>query len=612
MNRWLRGLGVWAVCGLAACTAGKADSSGVPDGLLDQGKLGPFPNADLIVDGHVALPEGLPAVVTPWDVSRVAWRTGFSPVQVSVAKLWDIADIDPTTLPGQSNFGLGGTVRIVDLTDGSEIPCFAELDAFPDAIAAGERALLVRPMQAMTPGHTVAVVLTDGVGTVDANGLPQAFPHATWDRAVAGLPHYAALADTLDALGIADVALAWDFPISDGTAQLRTMTADVAVPDSYVLNRVRTSDTPDDGAVPVGTWKNAEGTFRAANWLVDDQSLVLDGEGMPTPQGQAEMEVYVHIPESARDAAPGSVPVVLFGHGILSSPARYLNDADDPSGVVALSNQMNAIVVATVWRGLTYDDLLHAVTVSNDFGRFHELTDMLAQGVSNTLALEELIAAGPLLDDAMFEGKADRSNIVFYGISLGAIEGAVTLANQSRINHAVLHVGGSSWSTMLERSSNWPAFEQGIARTIPDASDRQLLYALMQLYWDAVDPVSYAADLQGMNLLFQEAIGDNQVPNISSEVLWRSMGVPLAAPFSNQPFGFATTTLPATGPVVVQYDPQLGVPAEENRPAPDTGAHNAPRLWPGCASQTAHALSNGGEVVHYCGDKVCSAENTGG
>ena len=607
MSPWVRSLSVLAVCGLSACTAEKSDTSGAPDGLLDQGKLGPFPNADLIVDGHVALPEGLPAAVTPWDVSRVAWRTGFSPVQVSVAKLWDIAEIDPATLPAQAELGIGGTVRIVDLTDGSEIPCFAELDAFPDAVAAGERALLVRPMQAMTPGHTVAVVITDGVRTAEGS----AFPHATWDRAVAALPHYAALAESLRALGIEGVALAWDFPISDGTAQLRTMTADVAVPTTYSLDRVRTADTPEDGAVPVGTWKNAEGTFTAANWLVDDQSLELDGEGMPIVQGQGEMEVYVHIPESARSAAPGSVPVVLFGHGILSSPERYLNDADDPSGVVALSNQMNAIVVATVWRGLTYDDLLHAVTVSNDFGRFHELTDMLAQGVSNTLALEELIAAGPLLDDAIFEGKADRSNILYYGISLGAIEGAVTLANQSRIDHAVLHVGGSSWSTMLERSSDWPAFEQGIARTIPDAADRQVLYALMQLYWDAVDPVSYAADLEGRNILFQEAIGDNQVPNISSEVLWRSMGVPLAAPFANQPYGFTTTTLPAFGPVVVQYDPELGMPAEENRPAADTGAHNAPRLWPGCASQTAHALRNDGEVVHYCGDSVCSAENTG-
>ena len=131
MSPWVRSLSVLAVCGLSACTAEKSDTSGAPDGLLDQGKLGPFPNADLIVDGHVALPEGLPAAVTPWDVSRVAWRTGFSPVQVSVAKLWDIAEIDPATLPAQAELGIGGTVRIVDLTDGSEIPCFAERDAFP-------------------------------------------------------------------------------------------------------------------------------------------------------------------------------------------------------------------------------------------------------------------------------------------------------------------------------------------------------------------------------------------------------------------------------------------------------------------------------------------------
>lgn len=599
------------VLALTACT-GKHDDSATspPDGLLDQGPLGPFPNADLVVDGRLAIPDGsLPAATTPWDVSRVAWRTGFSPVQVSVARLWDYVLIDPATLSGQGGLGVGGSVRILDLDDGTEIPCFAELDAHPDAISDDQRALLVRPMQAMTAGHTVAVVVTDSVKATDGS----AFPHDPWDRAVATLPHYAELAEKLDALGISGVALAWDFPVADGTAPVRALAAEVPVPSAYALDTVRTADTPEDGAVPEGTWKNAEGTFTSTSWLVDDTSFELDGDGIPVAQGDDAMYLFVHVPESARDAAPGTVPVVLFGHGILSNPEKYLNDPSDPSGLVALSNRMNAIVVATVWRGLTYDDLLHAVEVSGDFGRFHELTDMLSQGVANTLALENLADQGPLLDDPIFEGKADRSQLYYYGISLGSIEGAVTLANQSRIDHAVLHVGGSSWSTMLERSSDWPAFEQGVSRTIPDPADRQLLYSVMQLYWDPVDPVSYAEDLSTRNILWQEAIGDNQVPNITTEALMRSVGARLVEPYVRLPYGIAgTTTTPTSGsPTFAQYDPELGIPAEENRPAEDTGAHNAPRLWPGCAEQTAHALLNGGEVEHYCGDSACSAENTG-
>lgn len=589
---------------LSACAGGGGDGA-APDGLLDQGPYGPFPNADLVVDGHVALPDGLPAAATPWDASRVAWRTGFSPVQVSVARLWELADIDPASLSGQGGIGVDGSVRIVDLDDGKAIPCFAELDAYPDAGA--ERALIVRPMVAMPVGHTVAVVLTDAVTTTD--GAP--FPHAAWDRAVATLPHYAALADRLDALGLTDVALAWDFPIADGTAPVRALAGQVPIPSAWTLDRVRDAATPEDGAVPPGTWKNAEGTFTSANYLVDDVAFDLDADGAPALQGDAAMQLFVHIPESARGAAPGTVPVVIFGHGLLSSPELYLNDADDPSGVVALSNRMNAIVVATVWRGLTYDDLVHAVGVSGDFARIHELTDMLGQGVANTLALERLVTEGGLLDDPLFEGLADRNALSYYGISLGGIEGAVTLANQTRIDHAVLHVGGAAWSTMLERSSDWPAFEQGVVRTVPDAADRQLLYAMMQLYWDSVDPASYVDDLRGRTILYQEAIGDNQVPNLSSELLWRSLGAPLAEPYVTAPYGFATASLPLTGPVVVQYDPMLPLPAAENRPAADTGAHNAPRLWPGCAEQTAHALRNGGEVIQTCGDAACSAVNTG-
>lgn len=597
---------------LGACTGKQDDSNpmSAPDGLLDQGALGPFPNADLVVDGHLAIPDGvLPAAATPWDVSRVAWRTGFSPVQVSVARLWDLGQIDSASLSGQAGLGVGGTVRIIDLDDGTEIPCFAELDAFPDAVSEGRRALLVRPMSAMTVGHTVAVVVTDGVQTVDGAG----FPHDAWDRAVSRLPHYADLADKLDGLGISGVALAWDFPIGDGTAPVRSLAASLPVPTTYTLDTVRTADTPEDGAVPQGTWKNGEGTFTSASWLVDDESFQLDADGLPVAQGDDDMYVFVHIPESARDAAPGTVPVVLFGHGILSSPERYLNDPDDPSGVVALSNRMNAIVIATVWRGLTYDDLLHAVMVSGDFGRFHELTDMLSQGVANTLALEKLIDEGTLLDDPLFEGRADRSQLYYHGISLGSIEGAVVLANQTRIDHAVLHVGGSAWSTMLERSSDWPAFEQGISRTVPDPSDRQILYSLMQLYWDPVDPISYSAELSTRNILWQESMGDNQVPNISTETLMRSVGGELVEPYVTLPYGIAGTTGTPTsgGPAFAQYDPELGYPAMENRPAEETGAHNAPRLWAGCAEQTAHALLNSGEVLHYCGDSACSAENTG-
>ena len=50
----------------------------------DKPELWPFPSAHLVGDGHLAIPaDGLPMVDggTPFDVDRLAFRTGFSVVQ---------------------------------------------------------------------------------------------------------------------------------------------------------------------------------------------------------------------------------------------------------------------------------------------------------------------------------------------------------------------------------------------------------------------------------------------------------------------------------------------------------------------------------------------------
>lgn len=588
---------------LLGCPGPVDDTGAAVPPLLVRSAMNPFPTADLVVDGALTLdPAAVPAVEGggEWDFGRLAVREGFSPVQTSVA-MFEVA-IDPTSLPGETEVGVGGSVRMFDRDTGEELPLFAELDAHPDAIASGRRALLVRPMHTLTPGHRVVVAVTAAVRTTDGAPLST----ADWDAQVAAGGAAAELDEALAGLGVDDVAYAWEFPVGDGTRATRAIAASVTTPTAWTFERVRDAD---EDALPAGVWRQAEGTLSVDSWLVDDTHFALDPEGVPQRQGQAEAHLFVHLPTSVRDAAPGTVPVLIFGHGILSDPGNYLGEADDPSNVVRLAEELGVIVVATTWRGLTTDDLLHAVEVANDFTRFPELTDMLAQGVANNLSLLRAVRGG-LLDDPLFEGLGDPDRVWWYGISLGSIEGSVTLANQDVIERAALHVGGSAWSTMLERSSNWPAFEQGVTRTIPDPWDRQQVIAISQLWWDQVDPASYVGDLAGRGYLWQEAIGDDQVPNLTTELWMRSLGVPLGTPGVTAPFGVASVALPTTGPVFTQFDPMLPWPPEGNRPAPTTGAHGAPRLWEGCLDQTVHYLQTG-EVAHFCGDGPCTAENPG-
>ncbi|MBM4391360.1 MAG: hypothetical protein FJ090_09580 [Deltaproteobacteria bacterium] len=580
-----------------ACSAEEKAPVEATVGALGLGRSNPFPSAELVADGKVAMVAGdLPVADggKDWDFTLFNLRDGFSVVQPSIA-MFEVP-IDEDSVGGESQIGIDGSVRMVDLDSGAPIPCFAELDAADDAIASGQRTLIVRPMLAMTPGHTVAVVVTSGVSS---GGAPLDLP--------APEGHYADLRARLADLGYDDVSVAWDFPVGDGRALVDGVLAALPVPSAHAFSRTWTSG--DDAPPPEGVWKQLEGSFTTANWLVDETRVELDSSGAAVVQGTREAYLWVTIPESVRDREPGTVPVLIFGHGIMEEPDNYLA-GDDSNGVRALADELGAIVIATKWTGLTSDDRLHALEVAADFARFHEVPEMLVQGVADTRALVMYLAEGSLLDDEVFEGLADESQLHYYGISLGGIEGSVMFANQASISRGVFHVGGAAWATMLERSAQWPPFDIVASREYSDPWDRQLLYATTQVLWDPVDPAAHADRMSGRDMIWQESMGDEQVPNLTTELLMRSVGGTLATPSVTTPYELVPAAMPTTAPTLVQYDPEVGYPEPVNRPGASSGAHSIPRNWPGCIQQSAHFLATG-EVANFCGEAACSASNPG-
>ncbi|NCG19824.1 MAG: hypothetical protein GWP91_12520, partial [Rhodobacterales bacterium] len=254
---------------------------------------------------------------------------------------------------------------------------------------------------------------------------------------------------------------------------------------------------------------------------------------------------------------------------------------------------------------------------ASDFSNFATVPERLVQGQVNTRTLAEMAASGHLFQDPIFLGASgqllpDPNHIVYYGISLGGIEGAVMLATDAPFSAVSLHVGGGFWSTMLERSSNWGSFEVLMADGVPEPADRQLLYAVSQLWWDPVDPVSYIEELSQKEVLYQYSLGDEQVANLSTEALIRSIELPLLSPVAVSLVGVAETQTPM-GRAAVQFDPQRVLPAPGNRPAEVNGAHHAPRLWAGAQAQVVDYLSPETlrSIVHHCGAAPCSASNTG-
>ncbi len=551
------------------------------EGLLGQGWVDTYPSRHLLDEqGHVDIDSAwIPSVDTPMPTDDLRYRKGFSVSQTALLNH-----------PGV-NADAMGHVHLVDLTSGEVHPSFAELDAIDQDV------LLVRPLRVLPEGHDIAVV----VGS-QALERPEAFQLLLeGERLPEWQAHYqSVLADGAKALGVgeSEIGLVWDFPVEDGSLHLRTLSENTHPTGSYTWLDEDTTN------LPPGVFKQVTGTFEVDDWLVDDTRFELDADGVPQVQGTRQAHLFVHVPESVRGKELGTVPVLIFGHGLLQSPEGFLADKDDPSNFVELFNRMEVIVVSTQWRGLCRDDLADVVWVANDMGRLPEVTDRLGQGVANTLALMELIQDGPLMDDPAFEGLANPDQLLYYGVSLGGILGAVTLAQTDRIDHAVLHVGGGAWSMTFPRSANWEDFEGLVEGGISSSADRQLLYAMMQLYWDPVDSVSYGQKLEGRSVLLQMSVNDDEVTNMGTIMLaesadWPSLGG--AVP------GMPPVQAPTVGPVIASYDAELGDPDIGNQPSERTGAHREPRLWESAKLQTLHFLvDEPGQVQSYCQEAVCT------
>jgi len=598
---------------LVACSGDPSQKSPTEAPDVERAPLAVFPSAELIDDsGHIHIPADLlPAGDTRVPVDRVAWRTGFSPVQTTV--LDPEVALDPTSLPPPAGTGDPDSVILFDLTRSTRIPALVELDAWPDNPE--HPRLLVRPLEPLTPGSRVAVTVSDTLLTTD--GAPYSGPD--WFDAVRDggtvnqgpVDHYAQLTRDLEDAGLPTPVLAVDFPIGDGRHPLLSIMSHLPTPDSWEWLRV--FDATNGDPLPEGTWLQAEGRFTTRSWLQDDATFELLEDGTPVIQGDVEADLFLFVPDSVRDAEPGTVPVWIFGHGIFSHPRNYLGLEDDPSGVIAMAHEAGAIVLGTTWRGLTRDDITVAASVGGDFGRIPELTDKLGQGVANTAALARLIDHGGILHDPLLEGLPNPDVLRYYGISLGGIEGATLFAVDNTLSHGVFHVGGSSWSTMLERSSNWAQFEVLMELHIASPGDRQVLYAASQLFWDTADPALHAEALRNRSVLWQGSVGDEQVPNLTTDLLASAAGATLLGPSPRTASGFTATDGPLAGPAVSWFDPQVGEPPLENRPADVTGAHSIPRLWDGQHTQTIRFLdaSDPGVVVHPCGDAPCTADNPG-
>jgi hypothetical protein len=314
-------------------------------------------------------------------------------------------------------------------------------------------------------------------------------------------------------------------------------------------------------------------------------------------------------------AAGGPLPLVVIGHGIFGNGRDFLTGQGDGTAIQALCQQSGAVAIATDWIGLSTSDVSKIATeVTANLDRVPVVTDKLQQALINALTMTKLArgalaldpmvkpGAGPLLDDRVF----------YWGASLGGIEGSSFISISPDIARAVFGVPGSAWGTMLSRSIVFTPIKMFIEPHYPDPLDIQTLLTLFQSRFDHADPANITtlmfkhplADApKDRRVILQESIGDSQVPNISTEILARAMGVAQLEPALHEASGLEKVTSPTMRSVLAQYRmagfDMPAPPTTNTAPSSDNNVHHDMNFLPTADAQILE-LFFFGDVVQTC------------
>jgi hypothetical protein len=134
------------------------------------------------------------------------------------------------------------------------------------------------------------------------------------------------------------------------------------------------------------------------------------------------------------------------------------------------------------------------------------------------------------------EPDLDVSRVLYIGHSFGSVQGATIFALAPEIEHAVWNVGGANLTVLLRDSPLFSFALKGLEPpgTPPGALSR--FFVVAQALVDPGDPAAFARyatlePLEGVpgwhprDVLVQEAVNDNIVPNSSTEALARAAGL---------------------------------------------------------------------------------------
>ncbi len=618
---------------IAACGGG-GNTSGIPDEcnpLGGGGCLLPWPSMTYATTDSSS-PTGYRV-----DVPIEAMPTNIDGIEVDPGPLdrWDgfspIGEILASFPTGVSSNGLPGyadpsqsladdsPIVLLDMDTGEHQPFFAEIDQNITVPSAQD--LIIRPLARLKSGGHYVVAIRNTVTAADGSPLPvpaafaalrdgKSFDHP---RFAALVPRYADIFAALSSAGIdkSELVLAWDFvTATDDFLQGDLMTMRAAALPAMGTNGSALSfaATPTTGTT--NTYVSYTGTFKSPTFLddgeEDDSIIARDASGSPVLQGLRDARFAAIIPECVT-MMPLPRPIVVFGHGLFGSSAEYISDPF----TIDLANQLCVIIVAGDFIGLTDRQLQLAPLTVNDMNRAPQIAEKLGQSVIDFMALET-IARGPMATSQEFsymgQPVMDTTREYYIGGSLGGIMGNTFMAYDPNITRGVLAVAGGDWDMLFERSNAWSLLIGAAQGAYEDPAVYQTNVALLGMAMEPYDPITTAAHvisdpLPGTpvkNILLWYSLGDCLVNNLTSELISRTMGLPVLAPSVKTAWGLEDGTLPLQNAVnVFDAHPTPLPPTTNVPPAVDNGTHSGINREP-AALRLAEDFGLNGVISNEC------------
>ncbi|MFG2013957.1 hypothetical protein [Actinomadura geliboluensis] len=573
---------------------------------------------------------GLPVAPAEWNRAD-----GFSPGSPLLAR---VPGVDLARTGAAPITDIGASLRadapivIVDTATGERWPYWAELDAnAPD----DRKALIVRPAKNFREGHHYAVALRN---LRDASGNPIG-PNAAFAKILGpDLPSGDPLAarqraarKTLAALQASGVGrdglhLAWDFTVASRQSLAGPVLhmRDEALrklgdrSPSFLVTQV--TDGVDDKIA-----REVKGIVWAPSYLdqyggLPGASLHRGRDGQPSqlPGNSQGVPFQCEIPASALTAPARPA---LYGHGLLGSEGEV-----DAGNVKAMAAEHGFVFCATKWIGMSDEDVPNVVTALADLTRFRTVADRLQQSLLNFTFLGRAMIRG-FAGHKAFQNGAGKpvidtgAELTYDGNSQGGIMGGALTAVSPDLRRAVLGVPAMNYSTLLNRSADFPEYAQVLDLFYPDRLDQQIGLALIQMLWDRGEANGYAQhmtddplpDTPKHRVLLHVAFGDHQVAPVAAEVEARTIGARVHAPTvrpgrspDKVPYwGIPTFGASHDGSAMVVWDSGSPVPPLTNTP-PTEGRdpHSDPRNNADARRQKAEFLKTG-TVVDVCGGGPC-------